>query len=47
VVDKEIKKGESATSGQQTLDTRLSDPIVQALSKWVFPPSQFNGQPWR
>jgi hypothetical protein len=30
---------------KQTPDVRVSDPIVQALSKWVFRPAQLNNQP--
>ncbi len=43
VVDKEGKVGHVAV--KETPDPRVSDPIVQALSKWVFRPAQFNGQP--
>ena len=43
VVDKEGKVGR--ISVKQTPDIRVSDPIVQALSKWVFRPAQLNSQP--
>ena len=43
VVDKEGKVGR--ISVKQTPDTRVSAPIVQALSKWVFRPAQLNNQP--
>ena len=43
VVDKEGKV--SHLSVKQTPDTRVSEPIVQALSKWVFRPAQLNNQP--
>ena len=43
VVEKDGKVGHIAV--KQTPDTRLSDPIVQALSKWVFRPAQLNNQP--
>jgi hypothetical protein len=43
VVDKEGKV--SHLSVKQTPDARLSGPIVQALSKWVFRPAFLNGQP--
>jgi hypothetical protein len=31
---------------KQTPDPRVSDPIVQALAKWVFRPAQLNNQPF-
>jgi hypothetical protein len=43
VVEKDGKVGH--ISVKQTPDTRVSDPIVQALSKWVFRPAQLNNQP--
>ena len=43
VVDKEGKVSHLAV--KQTPDARVSDPIVQALSKWVFRPAQLNNQP--
>jgi TonB-like protein len=43
VVDKEGKVSHIAV--KQTPDRRLSDPILQALAKWVFRPAQLNGQP--
>ena len=43
VVEKDGKVAHIAV--KQTPDTRLSDPIVQALSKWVFRPAQLNNQP--
>jgi hypothetical protein len=43
VVEKDGKVGH--ISVKQTPDSRMSDPIVQALSKWVFRPAQLNGQP--
>src|SRR5947207_11223201 len=43
VVDKEGKV--SRISVKQTPDPRVSDPIVAALTKWVFRPAQLNGQP--
>jgi hypothetical protein len=43
VVEKDGKVSHIAV--KQTPDTRLSDPIVQALSKWVFRPAQVNNQP--
>jgi len=43
VVEKDGKVGHIAV--KQTPDTRISDPIVQALSKWVFRPAQLNNQP--
>ena len=30
---------------KKTPDAQLSDPIMLALSKWVFRPAQLNGQP--
>ena len=43
VVEKDGKV--ARISVKQTPDPRMSDPIVQALSKWVFRPAQLNGQP--
>jgi len=43
VVDKDGKVVH--ISVKQTPDTRVSDPVVQALSKWVFRPAQLNNQP--
>jgi hypothetical protein len=43
VVDKEGKVTDLAV--KQTPDARVSDPIVQALSKWVFRPAMLNHQP--
>jgi Gram-negative bacterial TonB protein C-terminal len=43
VVDKEGKVGHLTV--KQTPDPRVSDPIVQALSKWVFRPAMLNNQP--
>ncbi len=43
VVEKDGKVGHIAV--KQTPDTRISDPIVQAFSKWVFRPAQLNNQP--
>ena len=43
VVEKDGKVGHIAV--KQTPDPRVSDPIVQALSKWVFRPAQLNNQP--
>jgi Gram-negative bacterial TonB protein C-terminal len=43
IVDKEGKV--SHVSVKQTPDARVSDPIVQALTKWVFRPAQLNSQP--
>lgn len=43
VVDKEGKI--SHVLVKQTPNPRVSDPIVQALTKWVFRPAQLNNQP--
>jgi hypothetical protein len=43
VVDKEGKVSHVAV--KQTPDARVSDPIVQAFSKWVFRPAQLDNQP--
>lgn len=43
VVDKEGKVSQVAV--KKTPDHRVSDPIAQALAKWVFRPAQVNGQP--
>jgi hypothetical protein len=43
VVDKDGKVAHIAV--KQTPDPRVSDAIVEALSKWVFRPAQLNGQP--
>jgi hypothetical protein len=43
IVDKEGKI--SHVSVKQTPDPRVSDPIAQALTKWVFRPAQLNNQP--
>jgi len=43
VVDKEGKVSHIAV--KQTPDAHASDPIVQALSKWVFRPALLNNQP--
>ena len=43
VVDKEGKI--SKISVKQTPDALVSEPIVQALSKWVFRPALLNNQP--
>jgi hypothetical protein len=43
IVDKEGKVSQVAV--KKTPDRRVSDPIAQALSKWVFRPAQVNGQP--
>jgi hypothetical protein len=43
VVDKEGKV--TRISVKQTPDVQVSDPIVRALSKWVFRPAQLNNQP--
>jgi hypothetical protein len=43
VVDKEGKV--SHLTVKQTPDARVSGPIVQALSKWIFRPAFLNGQP--
>lgn len=43
VVDKEGKV--SQVSVKKTPDPRVSDPIAQALAKWVFRPAQVDGQP--
>jgi len=43
VVDKEGKVDDITV--KRTPDHRVSDPIVQALSKWVFRPAQVNGAP--
>jgi hypothetical protein len=43
MVDKEGKV--SHISVKQTPDVRVSEPLVQALSKWVFRPAQLNNQP--
>jgi hypothetical protein len=43
VVDKEGKV--SHLSVKETPDARVSTPIMQALSKWVFRPAQVNNQP--
>jgi hypothetical protein len=43
VVDKDGKVSHVAV--KQTPDARVSDPIVQALSKWVFRPALLNNQP--
>jgi hypothetical protein len=43
IVDKEGKVSQIAV--KKTPDRRVSDPIAQALEKWVFRPAQVNGQP--
>jgi Gram-negative bacterial TonB protein C-terminal len=43
VVDKDGKV--SHLSVKETPDARVSNPIMQALSKWVFRPAQVNNQP--
>jgi hypothetical protein len=43
MVDKEGKVSQVAV--KRTPDRRVSDPIAQALTKWVFRPAQVNGQP--
>jgi hypothetical protein len=43
IVDKEGKI--SHVSVKQTPDPRVSEPIVDALMKWVFRPAQLNNQP--
>jgi hypothetical protein len=43
VVDKEGKV--SHITVKQTPDAHASDPIIQALSKWVFRPALLNNQP--
>jgi hypothetical protein len=43
LVDKEGKV--SNVTVKRTPDTRVSAPIAQALSKWIFHPAQINGQP--
>jgi len=43
VVDKDGKV--SSVSVKQTPDWRISSPIIEALSKWVFRPAQLNNQP--
>jgi hypothetical protein len=43
IVDKEGRI--SQISVKQTPDTRVSEPLVQALNKWVFRPAQLNNQP--
>ncbi|MCU1309702.1 MAG: hypothetical protein JWO20_827 [Candidatus Angelobacter sp.] len=43
IVDKEGKV--SHVSVKQTPDARVSNPIVEALNKWVFRPAQLNSQP--
>ena len=43
IVDKDGKVSQVAV--KKTPDRRVSDPIAQALSKWVFRPAQVNGQP--
>jgi hypothetical protein len=42
-VDKDGKISQVAV--KKTPDRRVSDPIAQALAKWVFRPAQVNGQP--
>ena len=32
-------------SVKQSPDARLSEPLLEALSKWVFQPAQLDGQP--
>jgi len=43
LVDREGKV--STVTVKRTPDTRVSTPIAQALSKWIFHPAQINGQP--
>jgi outer membrane biosynthesis protein TonB len=43
IVDKDGKVAH--ISVKQTPDERMSNPIVIALSKWVFRPAQLNNQP--
>jgi hypothetical protein len=43
IVDKDGKI--SHVSVKQTPDPRVSEPIVDALMKWVFRPAQLNNQP--
>ena len=43
VVDKEGKV--SHITVKRTPDSRVSNPIAQALSKWIFHPAQVNSQP--
>ena len=43
IVDKDGKVSQVAV--KKTPDRRVSDPIAQALAKWVFRPAQVNGQP--
>jgi hypothetical protein len=43
IVDKDGKVSQVAV--KKTPDRRVSDPIAQALGKWVFRPAQLNGQP--
>jgi len=40
-----VNAGADVNAPRRCPYTRVSDPIVQALSKWVFRPAQFNGQP--
>ena len=43
IVDKDGKVSQVAV--KKTPDRRVSDPIAEALTKWVFRPAQLNGQP--
>jgi len=43
IVDKDGKVSHVVV--KQTPDARVSNPIVEAVEKWVFRPAQFNNQP--